>query len=65
LAKIARQLSVFKLSMDYPLVFVIEAIDASEEEIASIYSLIVSYVIRRTLWLYREELRKRLSPYRR
>jgi hypothetical protein len=51
--------------MDYPLVFVIEAIDASEEEIASIYSLIVSYVIRRTLWLYREELQKRLSPYRR
>jgi hypothetical protein len=51
--------------MDYPLVFVIEAIDAFEEEIASIYSLIVSYVIRRTLWLYREELQKRLSPYRR
>lgn len=49
LAKLARQLSVFDVSTAYPLVFVIEASNASDEERAALYDLIVSYVIRRTL----------------
>lgn len=49
LAKLARQLSIFDVSTAYPLVFVIEASNASEEEKEALYDLIVSYVVRRTL----------------
>ena len=49
LTKLAWQLSVFDVSTAYPLVFVIEASNASEEEKASLYDLITSYVVRRTL----------------
>ncbi len=49
LANLARQLTVFDVSTAYPLVFVIEASNASEAERAALYDLIVSYVVRRTL----------------
>jgi len=49
LTTLARQLSVFDVSTAYPLVFVIEASSASEEEKAKLYRLIISYIVRRTL----------------
>ena len=49
LSNLARQLTVFDVSTAYPLVFVIEASNTSEEEKAALYDLIVSYVVRRTL----------------
>ena len=49
LAKLARSLAVFDVSTAYPLVFVIEASDAPEQEKEALYSLIVGYVVRRTL----------------
>lgn len=49
LAKLARELSVFEVGTAYPLVFVVEASSAPEEEKAALYNLIVSYVVRRLL----------------
>ena len=49
LANLARQLTVFDVSTAYPLIFVIEGSDASDEEKSELYKLIVSYVVRRTL----------------
>jgi hypothetical protein len=49
LARLARHLAVFDLSTAYPLVFVIEASDASDQEKEALYDLIVGYVVRRTL----------------
>jgi Protein of unknown function DUF262 len=49
LAKVGRELAAFDVTTAYPLVFVIQASDASEEEKASLYQLVVSYVVRRML----------------
>lgn len=49
LAELARQLSVFDVSTAYPLVFVIAASDADDEEKHALYKLVSSYVIRRAL----------------
>lgn len=49
LADLARQLHVFDVSTAYPLVFVIAASDADDEEKAALYRLISSYVVRRAL----------------
>ena len=49
LAELARELSVFDVTTAYPLVFVIQASGAPEEEKRTLYRLIVSYVVRRLL----------------
>ena len=49
LADLARQLDVFDVSTAYPLVFVIAASDADDEEKAALYRLVSSYVVRRAL----------------
>lgn len=49
LAKVGRELAVFDVTTAYPLVFVIQASDAPEEEKSALYQLIVSYVVRRML----------------
>jgi hypothetical protein len=49
LAKLARSLQVFEVSTAFPLVFVIAASDAPDDEKARLYDLIASYVIRRAL----------------
>ena len=46
---LARRLDVFDVSTAFPLVFVIAASNASDDEKANLYSLIASYVIRRAL----------------
>ena len=49
LDKLGRELNVFDVTTAYPLVFVIEASDAPDEEKAAMYRLIMSYVVRRIL----------------
>jgi uncharacterized protein with ParB-like and HNH nuclease domain len=49
LAKLARNLAVFDVSTAYPLVFIVEASEATEIEKQELYGLVVSYVVRRTL----------------
>lgn len=49
LSKLARDLAVFDVTTAYPLVFVIKASEAPEEEKAALYDLIVSYIVRRLL----------------
>ena len=49
LEQIARDLAVFDVGTAYPLVFMVEASDSSEEDKASLYKLILSYVMRRLL----------------
>lgn len=49
LAKLARRLEVFDVSTAFPLVFVVQASDAADEDKAAIFELIASYVIRRAL----------------
>jgi hypothetical protein len=49
LAELARELELFDVSTAYPLVFVIQASDAEEDEKAALYLLIVSYVVRRMI----------------
>ncbi len=49
LSELGRELSAFDVSTAYPLVFVIEASDASDYDKATLYSLIISYVVRRLL----------------
>jgi hypothetical protein len=49
LAEVGRQLAVLDVTTAYPLVFVIQASDAPEEEKSALYQLIVSYVVRRML----------------
>lgn len=49
LAGVGRELAVFDVTTAYPLVFVIQASDAPEEEKAALYKLIVSYVVRRMI----------------
>jgi hypothetical protein len=49
LEQVARQLAVFDVGTAYPLIFMIEASDAPEEEKVGLYRLILSYVIRRLL----------------
>lgn len=49
LGVLARRLEVFDVSTAIPLVFVIAAGDAADEEKAALYELIASYVIRRAL----------------
>ena len=49
LAQAGRELAVFDVTTAYPLIFVIQASDAAEEEKAKLYQLIVSYVVRRML----------------
>jgi Protein of unknown function (DUF1524) len=49
LAEVGRELAVFDVTTAYPLVFVIQASNAPEEEKAALYRLIVSYVVRRML----------------
>ena len=49
LAEVGRELAVFDVTTAYPLVFVIQASDAPEEEKSALYQLIVSYVVRRML----------------
>ena len=49
LSKLARDLAVFNVTTAYPLVFVIEASEAPEQEKAGLYDLIVSYIVRRLL----------------
>jgi hypothetical protein len=49
LAEVGRELAVFDVTTAYPLVFVIQAGSASEEEKAALYQLIVSYVVRRMI----------------
>jgi hypothetical protein len=49
LAKLARSLQVFEVSTAFPLVFVIAASDALDDEKARLYDLIASYVIGRAL----------------
>jgi hypothetical protein len=44
-----RELAVLDVTTAYPLVFVIQASDATEEEKSALYRLIVSYVVRRML----------------
>jgi hypothetical protein len=46
---VGRELAAFDVTTAYPLVFVIQASDASEEEKASLYQLLVSYAVRRML----------------
>jgi len=47
--KVARHLAVFDVGTAYPLIFIIESSDASEEEKDRLYRLILSYVMRRLL----------------
>lgn len=49
LEQVARHLSVFDVGTAYPLIFMIEASDAPEEDKAGLYKLILSYVVRRLL----------------
>ena len=49
LAEVGRELAVFNVTTAYPLVFVIQASNAPEEEKAALYQLIVSYVVRRMI----------------
>lgn len=49
LAQAGRELAVLDVTTAYPLIFVIQASDAPEEEKAGLYQLIVSYVVRRML----------------
>jgi hypothetical protein len=49
LAEVGRELAVFDVTTAYPLVFVIQASDAPEEEKSALYQLIMSYVVRRML----------------
>ena len=49
LSKAGRQLGVLDVTTAYPLIFVIAASDASEEKKSSLYSLIVSYIVRRMI----------------
>lgn len=49
LADLARQLNVFDVTTAYPLVFVIAASAAADEEKEHVYKLIGSYVVRRAL----------------
>jgi hypothetical protein len=49
LAEMGRELAVLDVTTAYPLVFVIQASDATEEEKSALYRLIVSYVVRRML----------------
>jgi hypothetical protein len=49
LAEVGRELAVFDVTTAYPLVFVIQASNAPEEEKAALYQLIVSYVVRRMI----------------
>jgi len=46
---LARRLSVFDVTTAYPLVFVIAASNADDDEKARLYDLITSYVVRRAL----------------
>ncbi len=49
LSDAARELAVFDVTTAYPLIFVVQASDAPDEEKAALYQLIVSYVVRRML----------------
>lgn len=49
LASLGRELAVFDVTTAYPLVFVIQASDASEDEKAALYRLILAYVVRRMI----------------
>jgi len=49
LAEVGRELGFFDVTTAYPLIFVIQASDAPEEEKSALYQLIVSYVVRRML----------------
>ena len=49
LAWLGRELAVFDVTTAYPLIFVIEASDAPDDEKAALYRLILSYVLRRMI----------------
>lgn len=49
LAWLGRELAVFDVTTAYPLIFVIQASDASEDEKAALYRLILAYVVRRMI----------------
>jgi hypothetical protein len=49
LPEVGRELAVLDVTTAYPLVFVIQASDAPEDDKSGLYQLIVSYVVRRML----------------